>query len=85
MTLGGTSYGSRQRTYAVSSYKPSRAGNTGDTRSEIHELVPIQSNGANHTMITSTPDCDAESQSSQERMIRETRTWTVTETRRGSS
>ncbi|KAJ5690309.1 hypothetical protein N7462_004701 [Penicillium macrosclerotiorum] len=82
MSLGGTSYGSRPRTYAVTTYKASRGGRTGDTLSETHELVTMPEEVVNQTIITSSPDCDAESQSSQERIIRETRTWAVTETRR---
>ncbi|KAJ5279373.1 hypothetical protein N7478_004745 [Penicillium angulare] len=84
MSLGGTSYGSKPRTYAYgTTYKASRGGRTADTRSDTHELVPITERNATHTLITTTADdCDAESQSSESRIIRETRTWTVTETRR---
>lgn len=82
MSLGGTSYGSRQRTYAGTTYKVSRGHRTGETPSETHELVTMPGDTVNQTIVTSSPDCDAESQTSQSQIIREVRTWTVTETRR---
>ncbi|KAJ6134019.1 hypothetical protein N7523_000341 [Penicillium sp. IBT 18751x] len=79
MSLGDSSYESKQRTYgATSYYKSSRAGRAGDTRSDTHELVSIHGDGNNHTTVTSMVDCDSESQSSQAQIIREVRTWTVT-------
>ncbi|KAJ5433145.1 uncharacterized protein N7458_012301 [Penicillium daleae] len=81
MSLGGTSYGSRQRTYAGTIYKISRGRRTGETPSETHELVTMPGDTVNQTIVTSSPDCDAESQTSQSQIIREVRTWTVTETR----
>ncbi|KAJ5313523.1 Cyanide hydratase [Penicillium atrosanguineum] len=79
MSLGDSSYESKQRTYgATSYYKSSRVGRAGDMRSDTHELVPIHGDGLNHTTVTSTADCDTESQSSQAQIIREVRTWTVT-------
>ncbi|KAJ5159955.1 uncharacterized protein N7482_006959 [Penicillium canariense] len=82
MSLGGTSYGSQQRTYAGTSYKISRGQRTGETPSETHELVTMPEEAVNRTFVTSSPDCDAESQTSQSQIIREIRTWTVTETQR---
>ncbi|KAJ5165760.1 hypothetical protein N7492_006056 [Penicillium capsulatum] len=85
MGVGGSSYASRQRTYAYGThYKASRAQRTNDTRSDTHELVPLPEDGRSHTVVTSTPDCDAESQTSETQIIRETRTWQVTESRRDS-
>ncbi|KAE8389054.1 hypothetical protein BDV23DRAFT_194702 [Aspergillus alliaceus] len=81
MSLGGTNYGSRQRTYAMTSYKASLGGRTGDTPSEAHELVTMPEGGVNRTIVSYSPDCDAESLSSQSHIILETRTWIVTETR----
>ena len=81
MSLGGTSYGSKHRTYAGTSYKVSRGYRTETTPSETHELVTIPGDTINRTVVTSSPDCDAESQTSQSHIIREIRTWTVTETR----
>lgn len=79
MSLGDSSYESKQRTYgATSYYKSSRAGRAGERRSDTHELVPIHGDGMNHTTVISTADCDTESQSSQAQIIREVRTWTVT-------
>jgi hypothetical protein len=82
MSLGDSSYASKQRTYGPTSYyKASRAAHTGDTRSDTHELVSMHADGINHTTVTSVGDCDSESQSSQAQIIRETRTWAVTEER----
>ncbi|KAF7530734.1 hypothetical protein PCG10_000244 [Penicillium crustosum] len=80
MGLGMTSsnnYGSKHKTYGTTTFKTFRR--TADTRSETHELVSVPHEGTNHAMVTSGPDEDAESQSSQSNMIMETRTWTVTE------
>ncbi|CAI7569436.1 unnamed protein product [Penicillium glandicola] len=80
MGIGMTSsnnYGSKHRTYGVSTFKASRRNQ--DTRSETHELVPMPHEGTNQTIITSTREDDTESQSSQTNIIMETRTWTVTE------
>lgn len=79
MGLGMTSsnnHGSKHRTYGISTFKTSRR--TADTRSETHELVSVPHEETHRTMVTSAPDDDAESQSSQTNIIRETRTWTVT-------
>ena len=86
MGIGGSSYGSRQRTYAYGThYKASRAIRTNDTRSDTHELVPMPE-PRSQTVVTTTPeaDNDAESQSSGSQIIRETRTWQITESRRDS-
>lgn len=85
MGISGSSYDSRQRTYAYGTqYKASRANRTNDTRSDTHELVPLPDESRSHTVVTSTPECDAESQTSETQIIRETRTWQVTESRRDS-
>jgi hypothetical protein len=70
-------YGSRHKTYGLTTFKASRR--TQDTRSETHELVSVPREGTHQTLVTSAPDDDAESQSSQSNIIVETRTWTVTE------
>lgn len=44
-----------------------------------HELVPIASGQGNMTNISASRGGDADSQSSQAMMIRETRTWRVSE------
>ncbi|KAJ5952228.1 uncharacterized protein N7479_010641 [Penicillium vulpinum] len=78
MGLGLTSsngHGSKHKTYGMSSFKNSRR--TQDTRSDTHELVSMPQ-GTHRTIVTSVPDDDAESQSSQSNIIMETRTWTVT-------
>ena len=67
--------GSKHRTYGMSTFKTSRR--TADTRSETHELVSVPHEGTHRAMVTSAPDEDAESQSSQSNIIVET-TWTVT-------
>jgi hypothetical protein len=78
MGLGMTSsnYGSKHRTYAVSTFKNSRRMQ-GTQGSETHELVSMPHQGT-ETIVTSTREDDNESQSSQSRIIMETRTWTVT-------
>ncbi|KXG47464.1 uncharacterized protein PGRI_013340 [Penicillium griseofulvum] len=78
MGLGMTSsnYGSKHRTYAVSTFKNSRRMQ-GTQGSETHELVSMPHQGT-ETVVTSTREDDNESQSSQSRIIMETRTWTVT-------
>lgn len=82
MSLGDSSYESKQRTYnATSYYKASRAARTGDMPSDTHELVSMHADRTNQTTVISAADCDTESQSSQAQIIRETRTWTVTEQR----
>jgi hypothetical protein len=82
MSLGDSSYGSKQRTYGATSYqKSSRTGHTHDTRSDTHELVTMNADSMNYTTVVSAVDCDSESQSSQAQIIREVRTWTVTEQR----
>ncbi|OGE58273.1 hypothetical protein PENARI_c001G05670 [Penicillium arizonense] len=70
-------YGSKHKTYGMTTFKGSRR--IQDTRSETHELVSIPREGTHHTLVTSAPDDDAESQSSLSNIIVETRTWTVTE------
>ncbi|KAF4156942.1 hypothetical protein CNMCM6936_005786 [Aspergillus lentulus] len=50
---------------------------TNHSREEHHELVPVAS-GQNLTMVSASPAWDADSQSSQTGIIRETRTWVVT-------
>ncbi|KAF7592272.1 hypothetical protein BBP40_000403 [Aspergillus hancockii] len=85
MRLGGmTSYGHSQKAYG--SYSVSRArSRVGTVRSNAHELVSIPIQDSHQTTVTvSSPSLgwDAESQSSQTHIIRETRTWTVTEARR---
>ncbi|KAJ5145934.1 uncharacterized protein N7515_000498 [Penicillium bovifimosum] len=82
MNLGESSYGSRQRTYAGTTYKVSRRDRMRETHSETHELVTMPEGTVNQTIVTSSPDSDAESQTSQSKIIHEVRTWTVTETRR---
>ncbi|KAJ5456637.1 hypothetical protein N7530_011911 [Penicillium desertorum] len=78
MGLGMTSSnnnGSKHKTYGMSTFRTSRR--TADTRSETHELVSVPHEGTHRAMVTSAPDEDAESQSSQSNIIVET-TWTVT-------
>ncbi|CAG8277287.1 unnamed protein product [Penicillium nalgiovense] len=78
MGLGMTSSnnnGSKHKTYGMSTFKTSRR--TADTRSETHELVSVPHEETHRTMVTSAPDEDAESQSSQSNIIVET-TWIVT-------
>lgn len=80
MGLGMSSYdgyGSKHKTYGMSTFKASRR--TQDTRSDTHELVSLPREETHRTVVTSAPDDDAESQSSQSNIIVETRTWTVTE------
>lgn len=50
---------------------------TNHSREEHHELVPVAS-GQNLTTVSASPAWDADSQSSQTGIIRETRTWVVT-------
>ncbi|RLM00065.1 hypothetical protein CFD26_104149 [Aspergillus turcosus] len=59
-----------------SSWSYGRSG-THHSREEHHELVPVAS-GQNLTTISASPGWDADSQSSQTGIIRETRTWVVT-------
>jgi hypothetical protein len=79
MGLGMSSsdgYGSKHKTYGVSTFKSRR---TQDTRSDTHELVSLPREETHRTIVTSAPDDDAESQSSHSNIIMETRTWTVTQ------
>ncbi|KAJ5177922.1 uncharacterized protein N7500_000621 [Penicillium coprophilum] len=77
MGLGMTSsnYGSKHRTYAISTFKNSRR-TQGTQGSETHELVSMPQ--GTQTIVTSAREDDNESQSSQSNIIIETRTWTVT-------
>jgi hypothetical protein len=79
MGLGMSSsegYGSKHKTYGVSTFKSRR---TQDTRSDTHELVSLPREETHRTVVTSAQEDDAESQSSHSNIIMETRTWTVTE------
>lgn len=70
-------YGSKHKTYGMTTFKGTRRAQ--DTPSETHELVSMPREGNHETLVTSAPDNDAESLSSQSKIIMETRTWTVTE------
>ncbi|KAJ6127680.1 hypothetical protein N7471_008897 [Penicillium samsonianum] len=79
MGLGMSSsdgFGSKHKTYGVSTFKSRR---TQDTRSDTHELVSLPRENTHRTVVTSAPDDDTESQSSHSNIIMETRTWTVTQ------
>lgn len=68
------------RSYNKSSTSGSygRAGRSGGNNSQRLETLPPRD--GNHTIVsTAKRDWDADSQSSQTRIIRETRTWVVTE------
>lgn len=84
MSLEGKSrYGSSQKGYGSQSSARFRRG---ISQSETHELMPLPLQGTNQTVVSTagiSPDSDAESQGSQSRIIREVRTWTVTETPAG--
>ncbi|KAF7157287.1 hypothetical protein CNMCM5623_001410 [Aspergillus felis] len=63
--------------YQYSTGKGQSSRSYGHSREEHHELVPVVS-GQNLTMVSASPAWDADSQSSQTGIIRETRTWVVT-------
>lgn len=60
----------------------SAVGSSHQHRENHHELVPIASGQGNMTTISASRAWDADSQSSQAGMIRETRTWNVSAARR---
>lgn len=81
MSLGGASYSSRQRTDAYGTTGKARGVRSDDAPSETHELVSLPENRAHRAIVSSVPDGDVESQTSETRIIRETRSWMVTESR----
>lgn len=85
MTLNGmSSYHGTRKGYGYNSYnKSTTRAHTRNARDDRHELmsVPVDP-GVHSTVVTGSPDWEADSQSSQSRIIRETRTWTVTQARR---
>ncbi|KAK1138852.1 hypothetical protein N8T08_001723 [Aspergillus melleus] len=82
MRIPGAEY---QSTYGK--YSNSRSQRTEHTAGsgDAHDLVPIPPGQGNKTTISTSPAWDAASQSSQVGMIRETRTWVVTDSRRSES
>ncbi len=72
----GKSHSSKSRSYGASGRHGS--GNRGE-RGEQHELVPVAAAGRNLTTVEAEASraWDADSQSSQVGIIRETRTWVV--------
>ncbi|KAF7596034.1 hypothetical protein BBP40_003814 [Aspergillus hancockii] len=76
-----------QSTSAKASYPRSETRDDQSRNSELHhqhhhELVPIASGQGNMTTISASRAWDADSQSSQAGMIRETRTWNISAARR---
>ncbi|KAI9036124.1 uncharacterized protein KD926_002265 [Aspergillus affinis] len=82
MRIPGAEY---QSTYGK--YSNSRSQRTEHTTGsgDAHDLVPIPPGQGNQTTISTSPAWDAASQSSQVGMIRETRTWVVTDSPRSDS
>ncbi|PKY03464.1 hypothetical protein P168DRAFT_318925 [Aspergillus campestris IBT 28561] len=80
MSLEGKSrHGSSQKGYGSQTSTRFRRG---ISQSEAHELMPLPLRGTSQTIVSTagiSPDSDAESQGSQSRIIREVRTWTITE------
>lgn len=86
---GMTRYGTSQKGYGSQSASRVPTLHSRSRRlSEIHELVPLPAKDSHHqatvTTATGGHDWDAESQTSQSRIIREVRTWTVTDAPRSS-
>lgn len=86
---GMTRYGTSQKGYGSQSASRMPTLRSRSRRlSEAHELVPLPAKDHQHQATVTTAgaghDWDAESQTSQSRIIREVRTWTVTEAPRSS-
>lgn len=77
MRLNGITRGTNSyKTSASGSY--ARTGRSAGGNAQKTQPIPLLD--GNHTMVlTANRDCDVDSQSSQAQIIRETRTWTVTE------
>lgn len=71
----GKSHSSKSRSYGLSG----RHAGSSRSRGEQHELVPVAAAGRNSTTVEAEASrgWDADSQSSQVGIIRETRTWVV--------
>ncbi|KAH8422279.1 uncharacterized protein LDX57_000037 [Aspergillus melleus] len=86
---GMTRYGTSQKGYgSQSASRASTLGSRSRHRSEVHELVSLPAKDSHHQATVTTAgagyDWDAESQTSQSRIIREVRTFTVTDAPRSS-
>ncbi|KAA8651162.1 uncharacterized protein ATNIH1004_000040 [Aspergillus tanneri] len=85
---GMTRYGTSQKGYgSQSTSRVPTLHSRNRRRSEAHEMAPIIAKDTHQTTVTSPGmrrDWDAESQTSQTRIIREVRTWTITEDPRSS-
>ncbi|PLB47473.1 hypothetical protein P170DRAFT_193354 [Aspergillus steynii IBT 23096] len=82
MRIPGAEY---QSTYGKYSNSHSQRTEQTTGSGNAHDLVPIPPGQGNQTTISTSSAWDANSQSSQVGMIRETRTWVVTDSRRSDS